>query len=473
MQQVRYCRRHNSGGHYLRELFKWVGRRLAASTHLAIHIDYLLWKGFSYRRVDDPLRHFLGSNPMLNINLETLDLTIGDWWTWFDDAALLGWLQDWVLSSCSRLKTMSLPLHKAPTWLMQCPSLQHLCLFFPRNLTKIGLFTELSASVNHMNLPNLQTLFLQGEGDAIGGIDFQGSDSLGVMHAQNCWLDELLLPPSCQLRVAAQHERLIAQMHRSREHPLVSNASYVSLPTDLAARVIPYGSSDDEDEREPRTSAVGIPDIFSQMCSLHLTWPDEDYRKLPWRSRKKDWDRCMVRDGHVVPYHEDCFTSFIPLRCLPKQWRHGNLKELLIEGDKLGVVIPPLPNLATLLVSCKENLALDFTDPDHLGRTITRMVFSARSMHFKAKQKQELCRALKARGLQLAGDCRGSRCRAVQKVDDPNPGIAELEEQHKNGFECKCGACPSCLGIGIEMLEREDPSDNGDFHIQSLKRGII
>ena len=473
LQQVRYCKRQDNG-RYLPELFKWVGRRLKASTHLAFHIDYPLWREYLCCHVGDPLTHLLSSNQKLNANLETLDLTMGDWWKWYVDAALLSWLQDWVLFSCSRLKTVSLALEKAPTWLMQCPSLQHLCLYFPNHLasSKGGAhFTELPTSLNHTNLPNLQTLFLQGGGEDIGGTNFQGSGSLGVVHIQNCWLNELLLPASCQLRVSAQSEGLIARMDKSREHPLVSNASYVCLPTDLAERVTPDGClSDDEEERELRTSAVGIPDIFSNTCSLHLTCPDEDYRGLRLRWRERSWERCTVHDDHV-PYQKYCHMSLIPLRCLPKQWRHVNLKELLIEGDRLGVVIPALPNLETLLVSCKRSVALDFTDSEYLGRTITRMVISAPQMHFQAEQKQDLCNALTARGLELAGSCKGSSRIAVHTINDPNPSIAEVEEQFKNGFkfDCRCRACPSCLGIGIKILEREDPSKNGGFDIENLK----
>ncbi len=355
---------------------------------------------------------------------------------------------------------------------MQCPSLQHLCLYFPRHLTNSGLFTELSSSLNCMKLPNLQTLFLQGGGEEVGGINFQGSGSLEVVHVKNCWLNKFLLPASCKLYVSAQTEGLIARMDKSREHPLVSNASYVCLPTDLAERVTPDGYlSDDDEETELRRSAVGIPDIFLNMCSLHLTWPDEDYREYRLQKLPRTLERCIVYDDGALLYKKHYCRPLIPLRCLPKQWQHVNLKELLIEGDRLGVVIPALPKLETLLVFCRRDVALDFRDPELLGRIITRMVISAQEIHFHAEQKQELCKALKARGFKLAEDCRWPRCIAVQKVDDPSTSIAEVEDQYKNGLGCKCRACPSCLGIGLKMLEREDPSKNGYFHIRNLKNG--
>ena len=166
MQQVR-CSRHHYDNHHLSELLTWVGRRLTATTHLAIHIDYPLWKESSGCNVEDPLRQLLSSEPKLNVNLETLDLAMGDYWWGCYGAELLGWLQDWVIPQCSKLKTISLALEKAPTWLMHCPTLRHLCLYFPRMLASDQsdtLFTELSSSLNYMNLPNLQTLFLQDGG---------------------------------------------------------------------------------------------------------------------------------------------------------------------------------------------------------------------------------------------------------------------------------------------------------------------
>ncbi len=160
-------------------------------------------------------------------------------------------------------------------------------------------------------------------------------------------------------------------------------------------------------------------------------------------------------------FDANCLVS---LRCLSQQWQHVSLRELLIEGDSLGVTIPALPNLETLLVSCESILALDFTDPEYLGRTITKIVLSAQDMRFHAKQHQRHYRALSTRGLALSGDW--SRCAldtytlliAVQTMDDPSHGIAEALKQYKQAFGCTCGACPSCLGIGLKRLEREHPS---------------
>ncbi|CAL5224369.1 g7044 [Coccomyxa viridis] len=289
--KVRYSKRYGGKHRYLPELLTWVGRRLKATTHLAIHIDYPLWQEYSRCTVNvddsDPLSHLLSSDPGLNVNLETLDLAMGDWWSDYDDVAHLSWLRDWVLHSGPRLKTVSLALERAPTWLMQCSSLRHLCLYFPCRLAASKddavldsrdsiIFTDLPSNLNDVNLPNLQTLFLQGVGHDLGGINFQGSGSLEVVHVKNCWLNEFYVPPSCELRVSAQSERLIMRMDKSRAHPLVGNASYVCLPTNLAERVTPDGCcSDDDEEIELRESAVGIPDIFSNMRSLRLTYPQK------------------------------------------------------------------------------------------------------------------------------------------------------------------------------------------------------
>ena len=199
-------------------------------------------------------------------------------------------------------------------------------------------------------------------------------------------------------------------------------------------------------------------DMFRNMRSLHLTHPDITHRNtyvLNGENRKDD--RCTLHHENEDTY------DFVPLRCFSKQWQHVNLRELLIEGSSLGVTIPALPNLETLLISCNTDLALDFVDPKYLGRTITRMDFSAQQMDICTDQKQELYKALSARGLELAGDWMSyfyTRLVAVQTRDYPNYRAAEAVKEYTRGFECTCRACPSCLGIGIKMLEREDPSED-------------
>ena len=59
---------------------------------------------------------------------------------------------------------------------------------------------------------------------------------------------------------------------------------------------------------------------------------------------------------------------------------------------------------------------------------------------------QELCRALKARGLELVGDW--NRFIAVHRCSKPAPATSELVQQAVQGLACQCRACPSCLGIG-------------------------
>ena len=155
----------------------------------------------------------------------------------------------------------------------------------------------------------------------------------------------------------------------------------------------------------------------------------------------------------------------MPMMCLPKQWQHENVKELLIKGDWLEITIPALPSLETLLVFSHSVFAFDFVAPESLGRTIKRMSIRGEKIPFKAWQHQDLCKALNSRSLKLAGEWEGEwsglyGCEVVIALiacDDRVPTRAELLEQAGQGIECLCRACPSCLGIGKEMLDKEDP----------------
>ena len=323
----------------------------------------------------------------------------------------MGWLQDKVMASCSRLQTVSMSLEKAPAWLMKGLSLRHICLYFPKDQTYNGLFAELSG-FHSSNLPNLQTLFLQGSPfqSRMRSINFKESEKLEVVHIQDLWVDELLLMPFCKVCVSAQSSDFIVRMDKSREHPLVSSASRVSLPIDLAERVVPEGYyledtyDEDEDEKLWR-SAIGIPDIFPAMRSLYLTEPHRAFRPsfcFFWDDDGQIYEQCL-RGDFTERYQHDCAMSLVSLECFSQHWRHTNLRELVIEGRRLRVTVPALPNLETLLVSRSGNVALDFKDPQYLGRTITRMMVRGDRIHSFKKQRRELRNALKARSIELLG----------------------------------------------------------------------
>ena len=344
---------------------------------------------------------------------------------------------------------------------MSCPSLRHLCLYFPHTQTVKGIFSELSG-LQYNSLSNLQTLHLQLQGGQalveLRGIDFQHSSRLEVFSSHNCWMDDLSLPPSCQVYVSAQPSSFIVHMDESRGHPLVCRASHVCLPTDLAERVTAEGYYDAEDydqteDAELQRSATGIPDMFPAMRSLRLTWPHWGCRPI---GQQQALRRCFTGDYHAER-QEYCGLDLMPMRCLTRQWQHANLKELLIEGGSLGITIPALPSSETLLVSCYENVALDIVDPEYLGRTINSMSIIAKRVHFHTQQLQDLRKALEARDLKLTRMWRGYNFVCVHASSEPSPTEAELLEQARQGFECHCRACPACLGIGQSMLNREDP----------------
>ena len=453
----------------LPKLFKWMGRRIAATKHLAIAIDRRLLP-----TADDLLRHLHASGHRLSGHMETLVLTLEGWnhgWGGGRHAApiptedLTGRLQEFVMSSCPRLHTVSLSLDKAPSWRVNGPSLWHICLRIPPSTMIVDYYEETGAKqlyeyievsgMHSANLPNLQTLFLQGlkEPVELRGIDFRGSHSLEVMNVHDCWINYLSLPPCCQIVVSAQTQFMLGLMDGSRKHPLVSRASHVCLPTDLDVAIYNGDYSTGHMEERQRKFAMGIPDIFPAMRSLRMTWPDDELRC---------WRFCGIGD-RVHCFTGACEPEKVPecgdmevirMTCLSRQWQHENLRELLIEGHSLGLTIPALPNLETLLVFCKKNFALDFVDPHRFGHTITKMSVVGEQIHFHRQQHKELCEALTARNLELVGD--RNRCIAVHASNKPIPASRELLRQAMQGFACKCRACPSCLGIGKMKLEEEE-----------------
>ena len=143
------------------------------------------------------------------------------------------------------------------------------------------------------------------------------------------------------------------------------------------------------------------------------------------------------------------------MTCLSRQWQHENLRELLIEGDSLGLTIPALPNLETLLVSCKRSVALDFVDAHSFGHMVTRMSIIGEQIYFHRQQHEELCSVLKSKNLKLVGDL--NRCIAIHASEERVPAVAELVRQAMWGFACRCKACPVCLGIGRTKLEEDAP----------------
>ena len=127
-----YKRGYRNAYPYLLDLFTWVGRRMAATEHLEIHTDCKLWEKQDPDSTPEALLSCLRSSGNgMNANMKILELTIEDRRYLHPSAPLMGRPQDWVIPFCSRLDTVSLSLDKAPLWLMSCPTLRHICLFFP------------------------------------------------------------------------------------------------------------------------------------------------------------------------------------------------------------------------------------------------------------------------------------------------------------------------------------------------------
>ena len=460
-----------NGRQYLPKLFTWMGKRTQATEHLELHTDCKLWEKQTPPCAPEALLSCLqASGHGVNVNMKTLDLTIEDRRYLNPSAPLMGQLQDWVIPLCPNLDTISLSLDRAPSWLTNCPTLRHLCLFFPPLGTDQAAFKE-SCNMHSMNLPNLQTLFLQGGQHLVelSSINFRDSKKLDVVHVQDCWIDDLLLQPSCNLFVSAEVPQIIIRMVEFQEHPLVKSASHVRLLTELTERMAAddYYNDIEVDEGEDeqlQTSAVGIPNMFSAMRSLRLTWCTPGVQVGMHTSTV---GRCYI-DAHQAAQerNKEDFAIYVwPIRCLPKHWQHENLKELIIEGDYMGVTIAALPSLETLLVFSHTRIAFNFVDPERLGQTIARMRIRGNHIVFKPEQRQVLCKALRGRNLELVGDWEVERrvptssgvVIALHPKDECLPTMAELLEQAGDGVECLCGACPSCLGIGKERLDKEDP----------------
>ncbi len=359
-----------------------MGKRTEATQHLAIHIDCS--KNPEGLPPKILLGHLLNSDH-LDARLEVLDLTIDGWGPEHYGGSLMGLLQEWLIPSCSKLHTVSLPLDEAPSWLMKRPSLRHICLDLSPLQVDKGFLCEFSG-MQTMYLPVLQTLYLEGSHECIelDCIDFRDSKSLQIISVHDCWIADLSLPPSCEVWVSAQSCSLILKLEKFRGHPLVSSASHVCLATDLAERVATDGDyldtecytdtgeySSDEDwsddkpcqgphpsrnflgrlfrkakikERKLRESAMGIPDMFPNMRSLRLTWPDKGLRPSV---KSRDYRRCYMDYMDAREAQLACGMSLFTVRCLSWQWQHANLRELLIEGDSLDIAIPALPNLDT------------------------------------------------------------------------------------------------------------------------------
>ena len=469
-------------GSRLPELFTWMGKRINATRHLAIHIDYRgCWEPSGPEALRSDL---LSSGHGWMAKMETLDLSIDEPASLCHKASLDCLLQDRLISSCCRLDTMSVSFNKDPSWLMRCPAMRHICLHLSPPPTSQKPFHDLSG-MHSMYLPHLETLYLQGyESLELGCIDFRDSGRLEVVSVLDCWIDDVALPPSCKVCVSAQSCSFILHMDETRQHPLVSSASHVCLPTDLLERLRADGDyldsdcytdtgeySSDEDwsddsgadgrnftgrlfrkewmrEEDLRKSAMGIPDMFPAMRSLRLTRPDKGLRPY---YQYRDYKRCYIPSSELMEEHGSCGVSLFYMRCLSAQWQHSILRELIIEGNSLGVTIPALPSLETLLVSCNRNVELKFTDPEGLGRTITRMSVAGQQIHFDLQQQRELISALHARSMELVGDW--NRCMAVHaSKNNPIPTAAELLGQTWQGLRCRCQACPSCLGVGRNTL---------------------
>ncbi len=431
-----------------------MGKRIKDTKHLSIHINYPQWDSQSPGcTVYDLIRCLFGSGHELNPNMETLEVVIGDSGLQCPNGSLLGWLQDWAIASCTKLRTMSLSLVKAPSWLVNGPSLRHICLLFPSRQTAERLFVSMFG-FDSKSLPNLETLFLQGSPKELQlrCIDFRDSERLQAVHIYDCWIDDLSLPSFCKVSVSAQSGLFIAHMDELRGHPLVSSATHVCLPTDLADKMTMsrfftpafIGDSLWGIRQSKSTDALGIPDMFPAMRSLHLTWPQHAFRAhacglSPWDCNHNAGG-CFPRD-HIESYQPEHDTFFVALRCLSPLWHHGNLTDLIIEGASLEVLIPALPCLRTLHVSCIDYVAVNFVDPVCLGHTITKMGITGKRICLYPQQHSKLCEVLKARNLELIGNW--SKYVSIHAKGRPSPTIVD-------GYQCSCKACPRCLGIGVE-----------------------
>ncbi len=464
------------------KLFAWMGKRLGATRHLEIDIDC---RGGCSPEELSSLLHSLGHN--LNAEMETLILNrtcrCQREYRRYDRSdchsltkPITARLQRFVMeeSSCARVHTIWLSLDKVPSWRVHGPSLRHICLRIPPSTSvEHGGWPDEGPSAKRLyklkrmrglhskNLPKLQTLFLQGlrEPVELRGVNFRHSSTLKVINVHDCWIDDLALPPACKVFVAAQSDFLIDHMDCAREHPLVSRAKHVCLPFDLGE----YISDDDlllsEETQLRQKYPMGIPDMFAAMRSFHLTQPNKDIRCGYCRS----WDNFLTCfSNHACEESGYADVSVYHMRGLSRHWQHVNLRELLIEGDSLGITIPALPKLKTLLVRCKGSVALDFVDADSLGQTITKLSVTGRRIFFNGQQRKKLCTALRTRDLVLDGDW--DKCVAVYGSNDPAPTVAELLQQTMQGLACHCKGCPSCLGIGQSMLSEEDSdSDTEDL----------
>ena len=253
-------------------------------------------------------------------------------------------------------------------------------------------------------------------------------------------------------------------LKEQKHQPLVKDAKHVWFQNDMPEWIAWVGrecytdmessdmdSSSDEDEIEDerlQQFAMDILDIFPMMCSLHL--PRSYSLPCPY-SYYAESDRSLPSPGEVREWR------IKPLRCLSGHWRHENLTELIIEGLSLWITIPTLPNLATLVVYCHGNIALEFTHPESIGHTVKRMTVAGKPISFHKQQHEKLCIALKARDLQLIGD--SGMCIALSACNGRIlPDAATLLRQAKQDLKCRCRACPCCLGIGRGgKLDEVDP----------------
>ncbi len=122
-----------------------MGKRIAATKHLAIGIDCTSsW----LCTPKDIMRYLRKSGHKLNAHMETLIVNQlcqcwlhNQGWTCDNfyrrkDCSIpkeghTGRLGELVMSSCPRLRTISLTLDKAPSWQVHGPFLRHICLRIP------------------------------------------------------------------------------------------------------------------------------------------------------------------------------------------------------------------------------------------------------------------------------------------------------------------------------------------------------
>ncbi len=211
---------------WLQELFTWIGNRLQATKHLAIHIDCRVWGGSS----ESLLMHLLRSGHKLNANMETLDLTIEGWHPNNPNESLLGPLQALVTSSCHKLNTISLFLDRYPLHFPNCIFLRHICLYVlpPCQWWEGDPVVELPG-LNSRNLPNLRSVFLQGN-DApvhLTCLDFSDSNSLEVVRVHDCSFADHILPPSCEIHFLGRSSPFIRMLKEQKHQPLVKRAKHV------------------------------------------------------------------------------------------------------------------------------------------------------------------------------------------------------------------------------------------------------